>query len=456
MLIPAQRAKHVVVVGGGFSGTMQAVNLLRHDVPAVTLIEPSLRLARGVAYSTGQKEHLLNVRRKNMSAFPDDPDHFDRWVGTNHPEIDGAFVPRAVYGDYLQDQLAAAAANMPDRLNIVSASAVSIDVMDGDVVIGLAGGSSVAADIVVLALGNLPPHSLSGLGGEELGPDLYVADLWQTDLAAGLSDQDEILMVGSGLTMIDAALALTSEGFGGKISVLSRRGLLPHVHDQAVYPPHIFSERPSGPLSVLVPTLRRACNEHGWRAVIDGLRPYTRDMWLTADASEQSAFLRHLRAWWDIHRHRIAPRVAAKIAALQEEGRLTIEAGKTLAFRAVTGGVEVTWRPRGRDERRNALFRRIINCTGPQGDVLKSRNPLLQDLVAKGSIRPDPHHMGIDVTPQCEVIDRAGRPNPRLLALGPMTRGTFWEVVAVPDIRLQTWNVARRIANAHWVGGEGL
>jgi uncharacterized NAD(P)/FAD-binding protein YdhS len=322
-------------------------------------------------------------------------------------------------------------------------------------VIGLADNASIAADRVVLALGNLPPHPPGGLEQEAIGPDVYVADPWATDLGSGLSDHDEILIVGSGLTMIDVVLALDSQRFKGKITILSRRGLVPHVHGEQAEP-FVFSERPAGSLSELVSIVREAARRHGWRAVIDGLRPYTRDMWLAADTAQQSRFLRHLRAWWDIHRHRIAPQVAGKIAAMREEGRLVIHAGKTIAFRPVADGVEVTWRPRGEQSMRQGMFRRIINCTGPQGDVLKSANPLLRDLLAKGRIRPDGHHMGIDVTAQCEVIDREGRIDPSILALGPMTRGTFWEVVAVPDIRMQTWNVARRLANAHWVGGEGL
>lgn len=455
MLTVTSRANHVVVIGGGFSGTMQAVNLLRHDVPSVTLIEPTARLARGVAYSTGSDEHLLNVRRGNMSAYPDDPEHFDQWASTHFSGIVGKFVPRRVYGHYLQDQLTAAAASAPDRLNVVRASAVSLDASGGDLVLGLADGSSITADRAVLALGNLPPHPLPGLKEDELGTDRYVADPWQGELAAGLSDGDEVLIVGSGLTMIDAVLLLRSQGFAGRISVLSRRGLVPHVHGETVQPV-VFPERPVGDLSSLVRFIRAACEQQGWQAVIDGLRPYTRDMWLAADLAEQSRFLRHLRAWWDIHRHRIAPQIAAKIAEMRDDGRLTIAAGKTIAFKPVAGGMEVTWRPRGTEDLRTEIFRRIINCTGPQGDVLKSANPLLRDLRAKGLIRPDRHHMGIDVTAQCEVIDGEGRADQRILALGPMTRGTFWEVVAVPDIRMQTWNVARRIANAHWVGGEGL
>jgi uncharacterized NAD(P)/FAD-binding protein YdhS len=455
MVMPTSRANHVIVVGAGFSGTMQVINLLRHDVPSVTLIEPTERLARGVAYSTGWKEHLLNVRRANMSAYPDDPDHFTKWVDATRPEITGSFVPRGLYGDYLRDQLTAAAANMPERLKIINAGAVSLKTGDG-FVIGLSDGSSVSGDRVVLALGNLPPHPLAGLDTERFGPDVYVADPWQTNLADGLSGEDDILIVGSGLTMIDTVLMLDSQGYRGRIQVLSRRGLVPHVHDERIEPPLVFPERPGGPPSSLIANVRAAARAHGWRRVVDGLRPYTRDMWLAADPTEQSAFLRHLRAWWDIHRHRIAPQVAHRITALREQGRLTIDAGKIQGVQARTGGVAVTWRPRGGDQTRETIFRRVINCTGPQGDVLKSRNPLLRDLVAKGLIRPDRNHMGIDVTAQCEIIDQQGRPNNQMFALGPMTRGAFWEVIAVPDIRMQTWNVARRIANAHWIGGEGL
>jgi uncharacterized NAD(P)/FAD-binding protein YdhS len=435
---------------------MQAINLLRHDVPSVTLIERTRRLARGVAYSTGRSEHLLNVRHANMSAFPDDLEHFSAWLAKRHPEITGSFVPRAVYGDYLQNQLDAAAAAAADRLKIVHATAMALETTDGPLSISLSDGSAIAADRLVLALGNLPPHAPHGLDDEEFDPEIYVADPWQTNFSSGLSDRDEVLIVGSGLTMIDAVLALKADGFDGRITVMSRRGLLPHVHDERIDLPITRAERPVGTFSALVRKVRRESEAHGWRSVIDGLRPYTRDMWLAASPEDQSIFLRHLRPWWDIHRHRIAPEAAANIASLRAEGQLTIAAARTLGFRRVENGIEVKWRKRGERGVHHSSFRRVINCTGPQGDLLKTRDPLLIDLLAKGRIRPDVHRMGIDVTPQCEVIGQDGVIDQRILALGPMTRGAFWEVVAVPDIRMQTWNVARRIANAHWVGGEGL
>jgi uncharacterized NAD(P)/FAD-binding protein YdhS len=189
---------------------------------------------------------------------------------------------------------------------------------------------------------------------------------------------------------------------------------------------------------------------------VDALRPFTQDMWLAASEANRSRFLRHLRPWWDIHRHRLAPQVADRIAAMRARGQLDIRAGKLSAVRPLDGAAEVQWRARGQGTAEAWRVRRIINCSGPQGNLLRSGEPLLRNLQDRGLIRPDRQHLGIDVNPQSEAIAVDGKARPDLLVLGPMTRGTFWEIVAVPDIRVQTWSVARRLSYAHWVEGEGL
>ncbi len=168
-------------------------------------------------------------------------------------------------------------------------------------------------------------------------------------------------------------------------------------------------------------------------------------------------FLRHLRPWWDIHRHRLAPGVADQIDALMASGALTVMAARTYAVTAVgKSGLAVSVRPRGTGQTILLRVARAINCTGPQGDLMTSKEPLLRSLVRDGLIRPDALGIGIDVDAQSRTIDRSGTPNARILAIGPMTRGATWEIVAVPDIRRQVWTLARRLCNAHWVGGEGL
>jgi uncharacterized NAD(P)/FAD-binding protein YdhS len=313
-----------------------------------------------------------------------------------------------------------------------------------------------SADAAVLALGNLPPRDPPAVSQAALSPDVYLPDPWRADIAEGLTDRDTVLLIGTGLTMVDVVLTLEASGFRGRIVAMSRRGLVPRSHEDGQMPGARPPQKPAETGSALVRRIRRRAAEVGWRTAVDELRSYTQAMWLSAPFAEQTRFLRHLRPWWDVHRHRLAPEVAARIAALRAAGRLEIVAGKLVRCESDADGVALSWRPRGADRDERMHVRRMANCTGPLGDLLRSREPLLHLLLASGSIRPDRHRFGIDITAQAETIDVNGRANPRLLALGPMTRGAFWEIVAVPDIRVQTWSVARRLSNAQWVEGEGL
>ncbi|WP_116092329.1 FAD/NAD(P)-binding protein [Sphingomonas crusticola] len=445
---------HVAIIGGGFSGALQAINLLRHQGPRATLIERRGVAGRGVAYSAAHPDHLLNVRTGNMSALPQDPGHFERWLERRHPGLVGGFAPRLIYGDYLAELLAQARALAPDRLRVVQGEAVDLVAVGEGWQIALADGARIEADAVVLAPGNLPPHIPGGIDAAALPADAFVAEPWGGDIAAGLSADDVVLVIGSGLTMIDIALLLDARGFAGRIVALSRRGLSPRAH--AAVAPSTLDMRPPPNAVALLRHMRVRSRAVGWRAAVDEVRPYTEGLWIAADMAERRRFLRHLRAWWDVHRHRIAPQVAERIASMRAAGRLEIVAGKLAEVAASGNGLRVRYRPRGQDALETLTVRRIINASGPQGDLLRSEEPLLRRLIGRGLIRPDPLHLGIEVTQQSEVIGADGAPRPNLLAVGPMTRGTFWEIVAVPDIRRQTWAVARKLSNAHWVGGEGL
>ena len=446
--------QHVAIIGGGFSGALQAINLLKHQGPRATLIERRDVAARGVAYSAAHPDHLLNVRANNMSALPQDPRHFERWLEARHPVLAGGFAPRLVYGDYLAELLDNARRAAPERLALVQAEAVDLT-RDGEGWrIALGDGRTIAADAVILAPGNLPPHIPDGINPEALHPGCFAAEPWSGDIAEGLTDADQVLVIGTGLTMIDIALLLDARGFAGKIIALSRRGLSPRAH--APVTPSSLDERPLPEAVALLRHARARSKEVGWRAAVDELRPYTEGLWAAADLDQRRRFLRHLRAWWDVHRHRIAPQVVARIEAMQAEGRLDIIAGKLADIVPEGEGARVRYRPRGQDNLVTLSVRRIVNASGPQGDLLRTGEPLLRRLLKRGLIRPDPLRIGIDVTQQSEVIGADGEPLSNLLALGPMTRGTFWEIVAVPDIRRQTWAVARKLSNAHWVGGEGL
>ncbi|MCD2317031.1 FAD/NAD(P)-binding protein [Sphingomonas sp. IC-11] len=446
----------VVIVGGGFSGTLLAINLLRHAGPRTVLVERrSDQLGRGVAYSAANEEHLLNVRAANMSALPDEPDHFVQWLEAHGLGNRTTFVPRRIYGAYLRDMLKEAQREHGDRLTLVEGEAVATRSAGRGHVVSLSDGRQVKAGTIVLALGNLPPHTPPGINPGSLPPGCYAGDPWAGDIVDGLTSEDTVVLVGSGLTAIDAALLLDAAGFTGQVLAISRRGLVPRPH--VSMPPVLgLRERPGTKLSALVKTVRARAAEAGWRTAVDELRPVTQMLWGAASDAERLRFLRHLRPFWDVHRHRLAPSVAERIDALCASGRLRFAAGKIVSTSADGDAVDFRWRPRGGSEVMHTRARRIVNCTGPQGDLLRSPEALIRHLLAEGAIRPDALRIGLEVDAQSRVIGADGATSDQLYCIGPMTRGGLWEVVAVPDIRQQNWALARRLANAQWVGGEGL
>ena len=456
---PMNPGDHVLIVGGGFSGTLLAINLMRHDGPRATLVErrPG-QVARGVAYSAADDSHLLNVRAGNMSALPDDPGHFVRWLEANGEGGATSFVRRTAYGRYLATLLAETRARAGDRLRVVNGDVVALASDATGVEARFDDGTAARFERAVLALGNLPPHAPPGVDPDRLPRDQYCDDPWAADIAEGLTDDDTVLLLGTGLTAVDAALLLDRRGFRGRIVAMSRRGLRPRAHMIGQPPVTPWHEKPAQRLSELSRLVRAAAAAPGsdWRCAVDALRPVTQLMWSGADVATRRRFLRHLRPFWDVHRHRLAPEIAERIDRLVAAGRLSFRAGRVRRAASDISGLAIEWQPRGDERSVREHVRRMVNCTGPQGDLLRSTEPLLRQLLDSGRIRPDAARLGIDIAADTCVLGRDGTPDPRIHAIGPMTRGAYWEVVAVPDIRVQTWNVARTLSNAHWVGGEGL
>jgi uncharacterized NAD(P)/FAD-binding protein YdhS len=426
----------VAIVGGGASGTLQALHLLRSGADRVTLIERAREPGRGVAYSTRRPEHLLNVPARRMSAFPDDPGHFSRWFEARGGSAD-AFAPRMLYGDYLTELLAEAG----DGLETVRGEAVAVE--PGETV-RLADGRAIGCDSAILAPGNFPPATPRGIDAEPLG-SLWVDDPWVGDLAEGLAPADTVLLLGTGLTAVDAALTLDAAGFQGRIVAVSRRGLAPRGHAEREAMGAPGEDLPSNCIALLR-RVRARSDEIGWRSAVHELRSVTQGIWAAAGDSERRRFLRHLRPWWDVHRHKLAPAVFERIEQMQAAARLVIGAARLVSAETRDGQVLVRLRPRGGDVEQILRAARIVNCTGPEADIVRSGEPLLASLIAAGRIRPDPLRIGIDVDPQCRTRDSTGQASNNLYAIGPVTRGAFWESVAVPDIRVQAQRVAELIS----------
>ena len=426
--------RRVAVIGGGASGTLQALNLARRGAGKVTLIERARVPGRGVAYSTGRPEHLLNVPARRMSAFGDDPDHFVRWFHEKAGGGEEDFAPRMLYGDYLAGLLAAA------EIEVVRDEAVDV-APDGTV--RLATGTTLPADAVVLAPGNFRPATPRGIDPAALG-ELWAQDPWAAGVTDGLDGGDTILLIGTGLTAIDVALTLEATGYRGRIVALSRRGLAPRAHgprEPMVAP----REDLAASCTAMLRRVRDRSEAVGWRSAVHELRSVTFKLWADAGAEERGRFLRHLRPWWDVHRHKLAPAIGAKIEAMQADARLAVAAGKLVSAEAENGRAVVRFRARGGEAVETLRVARIVNCTGPEIDIVRAGEPLLDALLATGRARPDALRVGLDVDTDCRILDEEGRASETLSAIGPITRGTFWESVAIPDIRAQAERVAARL-----------
>jgi uncharacterized NAD(P)/FAD-binding protein YdhS len=414
----------VAIVGAGYSGTIAAVEIARAAPGcSIFLVEKSGQFAKGAAYGTTSPGHLLNVRARNMSALAGEPGHFAGWAaGEGYGPDD--YVPRRDYRRYLASLL-----DSTPGVTRVTGEAVAVE----DEGVRLASGELVRCDCAVLAGGNYPSRLPAAFGPRAIN------DPWGPEGAARLAEAaalgGDLLLVGTGLTMVDMAVSLEEAGFSGRILAASRRGLVPRPHVSPAAAP-LEWRRPPERLAELVRAVRA---EAPWRASVDGLRPHSVALWRGLTEPEKKRFLRHLRPWWDVHRHRIAPRVAARIETMRESGRLEIAAARI----ARVEGETVTLARRGGGEIKRR-FDAVVNCTGPEGDIGRIDDPLIRSLLESGRAQADRLGLGLDVDSGSLVAGSGA--SPTLYALGPLTKGAFWEMVAVPDIRGQAAGVAKAIA----------
>ncbi len=433
----SDRQVPVAIVGGGASGTILAAQLARRGIGSV-LIDGSGRMGRGVAYSTAEDAHLLNVRAEGMSALAGDSEHFSSWFEERGGDKRG-FAQRRLFADYLGELLQAAVAG--GQAKLIHSTAVQAS-RNGSWRIDLTDGQAVEAEVLVLAIGNQEPGSLRAFAGA--GPR-YVANPWGSQAQAAVRDLAETggsaLLVGTGLTMVDLVLSLEAAGHDGRVVAISRRGQMPRSHADFEPAPVERGDLPEGSVRDLSRWLRRRAAQVGWRAAVDSLRPHSHPLWQSLSPDQQRRFLRHVRPWWDVHRHRIAPEVAQLIAQLVAGGFLEVAAGRIVAAANNGDGIDVTIRRRGSDSDRTERFAYVFNCTGPLQAINRTKDPLLRALLDAGEVRADELEMGI------AVDDRSrAEGSERLWALGPLTKGRYWEIVAVPDIREQAAAVAEDIA----------
>jgi len=444
----------VAIVGGGASGTLAASMLVRRSTAAgVVIIDPCEHVGRGVAYATRCPQHMLNVPAGKMSAFPSEPDHFVRWLEDNVdvPYGPQSFVPRSLYGDYLTTIATEAQAAAPARWHHVRARALDVRQARDRVHVVCSNGDAVEADALIIATGNAAPAAWPRVSPAAQRLRRYFDSAWDDGAIVPGSPDETVLLLGMGLTAVDAVLGLRHNGHRGTIYLVSRRGLLPHEHRVFDAPPSAVPEAKT--VAELLDAVRSLAREMprpegAWRNVIDDVRPHTNAIWKALSLEEQRRFFRHALPYWNVHRHRIAPEAANAFAALVASGALRVLAGRTgdIAPNGDTLRVPITLR--GTTDVVTIDASRIINCSGPEHDFRKLANPVIERMLAHGLIAPNPLGIGIRVAGNGALIDRSGVPSNRLFAIGPARFGTLIETTAIPEIREQARDLADALTAA--------
>ena len=450
----------IAIVGGGASGTLAAIYLLRQAASRrtplrVALVDRHGRHGLGQAYSTTHPAHLLNSPSDAMSALVGDPGHLTRWAAAAGLPHDG-FLPRRAYGRYLTDSLAAAerSARPAARVSRITADVVAIRRHSHShshshsraLRLHLAADGRIDADAVVLAVGNLPPAVPC-----PVPQDRYIPDPWEPGALDAAADGTPVAVLGTGLSMLDVAIALTGAHPDTVVHAVSRHALLPREHSW----PRPAAAVNAGPairttggtlrLTRLIRDIRASAAAYpgDWQDVVDALRPHIPRLWQQLPEADQRLFLGHVARYWEVHRHRVPPETARRAAALVSAGRLSVRRGRVTAATGQRGSVRVRIEADGSSA--GLAVGWVVNCTGPASDITTTADPLLRHLLEAGLARPDPLRLGLDTDPHGALRDADGRPASDIFTLGPLLRGSRYETTALPEIRGQAATLARHL-----------
>jgi uncharacterized NAD(P)/FAD-binding protein YdhS len=456
---------HIAIIGGGFSGAVVALQLARkaRTPLRVSIFEPRPMLGGGVAYSSPDPAHRINVPATRMTVFSETPTDFHDWLIredkiAEDPAMampDGTLFPkRALFGRYIAEQFGRRGDHSDFvRITHIRDAASRVTAAASGYIIETRQGLIEKADAVVLAVSHPPPAMPARIAGV-LGDDKRViGDPWQVDALDEIRADEDILIMGTGLTMADVVASLAKRGHKGRITAFSRRGLLSRGHDYSAPTSTVFDAMsPPDRALALLQSVRFEIDQAGregvpWQPVIDGVRANGQRLWGALDQTERSRLLRHLRTYWDVHRYRIAPQVEAVLTQKKQDGSL-----KTLsAFlenivadkQKITVGLRPARSPAG--SLVQVSVDRIVVTTGPSHGSVVGQNEVLQSLSRQDLIQPDPLGLGVLVNAASETIRTDGRSNPTLWVAGPLARGAFGELMGLPQVTFHATSIAERI-----------
>lgn len=449
----------IAIIGGGFTGAAIAYHLARARAPGRTIIfEPRARVGAGLAYDSEDRQHRINVPAGKMTLLPGTEDHFLQWIEQtgavdDDPEAlgaDGHLYPRrSVFGRYVNAQVAPlidarAIRHVQDHVVLIKHDGSNWFIQTDS-------GVAIRADIVILATTHPAPVAPRVLAQELAGDPRFVADATRPDALSSLNASDRILVVGNGLTAADVIASLDARGHRGPITALSRRGLRSRGHPAGpVEPFGDFADPPPGGALDLLRRIRaeiaRASAQGiSWHAVIDAVRAQAQAIWPLLPVAERRKIVRHLRPFWDVHRFRIAPQPEAAIERRIASGLLDVVSGSIVEAAAEPQHISITWRSRrvglsARD------FDAVIVTTGPAHESVLQSQSHLAGLAHDGWLVADAVGLGISCDRQGRALSSQGIPSNSLYVAGPLARGTFGELMGLPQVSEYARQIAQTVA----------
>jgi uncharacterized NAD(P)/FAD-binding protein YdhS len=467
--VSAARITHprIAVVGGGFAGAAFALHLIRANGRrpiALDIMEPRPLLGAGLAYSSEDDAHRINVAAARMAVFAEDPTHFDRWFReTGEAEADpdallpdGRAYPRRIaFGRYMDQLLRTAVQAFPNiQFRHLRSKATALARRGEGYRLTTEADDGIAADIVVLSPGHPLPSQARWTPPEAAAAPRYIADPWRPAVLGEIRPGDEVLIIGTGLTMADVVASLHASGHVGPITAVSRRGLTPRPRTTLpVEAFGSFNQPPTKSVAELLHRVRRAVREAAaegrpWECVVDALRQHGTAVWQALSPASKRRFLRHLRTWWDVHRYQIAPQVDRVLVESQRSGRLKIVKADLQAIKRYQDSFHVSLRLRGpkRTPQVERFFDSVVNCTGPDHGTIVQANLLLRSIAESGLLRADPNGLGIEVDSSSRAIASDGAPSRHLFVAGPLARGYFGELMGLPQVSQQPERLANYVA----------
>lgn len=451
----AQKSMKIAIIGAGFAGTalVAALHRLGKKPCDIILFEKSGRFGAGDAYRTPFPFHILNVRASDMSVFEDEPNHYVDWLRKNteiapylqsEQPLADLFTPRIFYGTYLK-QLLEKIQSDQTHFNLQCEATEVVDIISkkNSSRIMMKDGREMVVDKVVFAIGN---HTIQDFPFSVAEKTKCIKHAWDYLAPTHIPADAPVMIVGTGLSMIDTVQTLYHHGHRGKIYAVSRHGLLPMLHADSSIPFQFEPTQANIDIRLLTKYLRATSSAQieiggDWRTVVNAMRSHVPALWSRINARDKKRFMRHLAPYWNVHRHRVPAHVSKCLDALYATDQLEIIAGHIISVDTEKALI----RQRKTGTMLELPVKYLINCMGPSNNLTSVRHPLMQALIEKRVITIDELGLGFSVADTGALKSANGKVSSVFYTLGSSRRGAAWEAGAVPEIRKQSYDLAQHL-----------